>query len=186
MVSLLTEYRNRHGMNFVVGVDEGLCFFDVGKKPSAIVMTSSHSRSISTCRQCLSHQGGLLTELFVHTNTHFPNQCWKLLRHEHLDPDVDLREWVNKHARDRGAAYEPFMASDDRQLEAWLWRFFVRGNPLFNRKWTYKDEPFRSLEQMAWVIDNSGRHHNQPRLFESFYKSLFYTFMLGRKYLLYG
>jgi len=186
VASLIQEYRERHGMNFVLAVDEGLCFFDVSRKPAAIVLTSSPSRNITTCRECLLPRGGLIAELFVLTGQPYPSQTYKLAKHEHINPDTDLRWWVNDVLKGKEGTYEPFIATNDRDIECWLWRFFIRHHPLFQKKWANKDEPFRSLEQMAWTINNSGQHNSQPRLFEGFYKTLYYTFMLGRRYLLYS
>lgn len=185
MTSLITEYRKRHGLNCVLSMDEGVTFFDAGKRPAAIVMTSSHSRSVTNCRQCLSHEGGLIGELFVHTGQSYPHPTFKMVRHEHIEADIDLRAWANRYAGEK-EALEPYIAPSDRDVECWLWRFFVRNNQSFARKWQNKDEPFRSLEQIAWAIDNSGTHQSQPRVFEAFYKTLYYTFRLGRKYTIYG
>jgi hypothetical protein len=185
VTSLITEYRKRHGLTCVMSVDEGVTFFDSNKKPSAIVMTSSHSRSVTNCRECLGHKGGLIGELFVHTGQHHPKQVYRLARHEHIEADVDLCAWANKH-NPGGSKLEPFTPSSDREVECWLWQFFIRNNPAYLRKWANKEEPLRSIEQMAWTIDNSGNYPNQPRTFECFYKSLYYTFLLGRKYTIYG
>jgi len=185
MASLIQEYRERHGMNFVLAADEGVCFFDSGKKPGAIVLTSSHSRNITTCRGCLKPHGGLVAELFVQTGRAYPEATYRLFRHEHVDPDIDLRTWVNETIKAKDS-YQPFAADNDRDLECWLWRFFIRHNPMFARRWANKEEPLRSLEQMAWAVNNTSQHTSHPRLFEGFYKGLYYTFMLGRKYLLYA
>jgi hypothetical protein len=185
VANLINEYRRRHGLNFVLPLDEGLCYFDLAKKPGAIVLTSSPSRSITTCRQCLKHQQVLVAELFIHTGLVAPDPVFKQVAHEHIHPDTDLRTWVNEKIGDPKKVYEPVEATDDRDVEVWLWRFFTRHNPIFNRKWTNKEEPFRSLEQISWVIDKYGKHSNYPALFEFFYKNLYYTFTLGRKYLLY-
>ena len=185
MANLINEYRRRHGLNFVLPLDEGLCYFDLAKKPGAIVTTSSPSRCATTCRQCLKHQPSLIAELFVHTGSAAPNAVYKQVAHEHVAPDTDLRSWVNQKIGDGKKVYEPVEAMDDREVECWLWRFFVRHNPVFNRKWANKEEPLRSLEQIAWVIDKYGKHSTYPALFEFFYKNLYWQFTLGRKYLLY-
>ena len=180
----MQEYRERHGMNFVLSVDEGVCFFDQNKKPAAVVLTSSHSRNITTCRQCLRHQGGLIAELFTLTGKAFPEHVYKLTTHEHIDADLDLRKWVNDNLKTGSGTYEPVVAASDRELECWLWRFFIRHNPALPKKWANKEEPFRSLEQMAWAINN--KYSGMPKLFEGFYKNLYYIFMLGRRYLIYA
>jgi hypothetical protein len=108
-----------------------------------------------------------------------------LIRHEHIEADVDLCAWANANTPG-GAKLEPFIAASDRELECWLWQFFIRNNQTYVRKWANKDEPQRSLEQMAWTVDGSGDHQCQPRLFESFYKTIYYRFLLGRRYTIYG
>ena len=184
MTSLITEYRKRHSLNCVMSVDEGVTFFNVNKKPYAIVLTSSHSRSVTSCRKCLSPKNsGLIGELFVRTNKCFPNQMFKLISHEHLDPDVDLVDWGSKCSKSK---LEPFLPSSDLEIESWLWQFFVINNEIYKRKWVNKNEPERSLEQIAWTIDNSGNHQSHPRLYEAFYKNFYCTFILGRKYTIYS
>lgn len=185
VTSLVTEYRKRHGITCVLSVDEGVTFFDANKKPAAIVLTSSHSRSVTNCRQCLQHKGGLIGELFVHNNQFFPKDVCQLHRHEHVEADVDLCAWANANAPGK-AILEPFTASSDRELECWLWQFYIRNNPAYLRKWSNKEDPARSLEQMAWTVDSSGNSQGDLRLFESFYKSIYYTFLLGRRYTIYG
>lgn len=183
MTSLITEYRKRHGLSCIMSVDEGVTFFDSGKKPTAIVMTSSLSRTVTNCRACLAHKGGLIGEVFVHTGKCHPEPTFRLARHQHIEADIDIRAWANEHA---GPGLEPMVARSDRDIEAWLWRFFIRNNPVFARKWANKDETLRAIEQMAWAVDNSGSHQGQPRVFDSFYKNLYYTFILGRRYTIYG
>ncbi len=184
MTSLITEYRKRHGLKCIMSVDEGVTFFDSNKKPSAIVMTSSHSRSVTNCRQCLSHSGGLIGELFVHTGQCYPKQVCQLVRHEHMEADVDLHSWANKHATGI-SELQPFIPSEDKELDCWLWQFFIRNNPIYLRKWTNKNEIARSMEQIAWTIDSS-KMPNNSRQFEAFYKYFYYTFLLGRKYTIYA
>lgn len=186
MASLIVEYRKRHGLACVMSIDEGVTFFDVNKKPFAIAMTSSHSRSVTNCRECLNTTGGLIGELFVHTGKFYPKQTYNMIRHEHLEPDVDLCVWANKYASCK-SKLEPFIPSSDRELECWLWQFFIHNNPIFLRKWHNRDEPMRSLEQIAWTIGNSGvNYKNNSQLFEYFYKNVYYTFLLGRRYTIYG
>jgi len=183
MASLIQEYRQRHGMNFVMPLDEGLCFFDRAKKPDAIVITSSHSRHMTTCRRCLSNKGSLVGEIVVHSGLSFPSDTYNIVKHEHISPDLDLRQWVNDVLPGN---HEPVVVTDDRHIECWLWRFFIRYTPAYVRKWSSKEEPYRSIEQMMWTIQNKNSTQTNRRMFEAFYKNIYYNFVLGRKYLLYG
>jgi hypothetical protein len=185
VISLITEYRKRHNLNCVMSIDEGVTFFDVNKKPHAIVLTSSHSRSVTNCRACLSHSEGLIGELFIHNDACYPQNVYRMVRHEHLEADVDLCAWANTHIPGQ-VKLEPFITSSERKLECWLWQFYIKNHPSYHRKWANKDEPDRSLEQIAWTIDKALNYDSSPRLFESFYKSIYYTFLLGRKYTIYG
>lgn len=186
MTSLITEYRTRHNLNCVMSVDEGVTFFNINKKPFAIVLTSSHSRSVTNCRQCLSSKnGGLIGELFVHTNQCYPNQIFSLISHQHLEADVDLVDWANQYSSSKDRL-DPFLPSSDLQIESWLWQFFITNNEIYKRKWVNKNETQRFLEQIAWTVDNSGNHQNNPRLYETFYKNFYCRFILGRKYTIYS
>jgi hypothetical protein len=174
MASLLAEYRERHGLKCVFPLDEGMCFFDVNKKPGAVVLTSSHSRSAINCHNCLTPKNGLIGEIFILTNS------LKIEKHEHISPDTDLYEWVNNNISKKEGNYEPYVAESIQDVECWLWRFFTKHNNILPiRKWHNKEEPFRSIEQMLWAI-----RENQL-LFGSFYKNVYNPIMLGRKYILY-
>lgn len=178
MVSLLQEYRTRHGLKCVMALDEGLCFFETRRQPAAVVLTSSHSRSLSACRKCILSTGGLVAESFVLTGKEkFP--VFAMAKHEHVCADVDLTEWLARTAPSKEGNYEAFVARDSVDAELWLWRFFIRHNPLFARKWVNKEEPLRSTEQMTWCL---GSH---PHLFEEFYFNVYSPLFLGRKYLLF-
>jgi len=182
MTSLLAEYRERHGIRCVLPLDEGCCFFDFHKKPAVIVLTSSHSRTNTVCRNCLQPGNGLVTELFVHSKLHYPEPTWKLVKHEHLlSPDVDLRDWVNKNLTD---IHEPYIPDSFTEVECWLWRFFIKHHPMFVRKWNNKDETLKTIEQMSWVTDPKNKQ--QHNLFEDFYRKLYCPFVVARKYILFG
>lgn len=175
MANLLTEYRERHKTNFILPIDEGVCFFNLNKKPHLICLTSSLSRNYSTCRQCLKHIGGLIAEVFLYNSTNY----FSLIKHEHIDPDLDLGNFVNKVTNEK---LIPFVAYSEIDVECWLWNFYLSNYEVFLRKWENKVEPCRMLEQVSFCFQDRGNFKH----LETFYTKFYQTFLLGRKYILFG
>lgn len=175
-MNLLEEYNRRHGVTAIPPVDEGVLFFNAGKAPAAVCLTSSPTRHHTTCRRCVDQGSGsgLVVELFVPDKS--GNNPWSLAGHSHLDPDCDLRAHVEEVL---GRKVEPVVVSDNRQVEAWLWRFFTKSVPPSHTKWESRDEVLRAFEQMVWTVQK------QPARFGLFYRTC-YPLVLNRKYLLYG
>lgn len=177
-MNLLREYALRHGITAVPPVDEGVLFFSRGRQPVAICTTSTLTKNHTTCRRCCDGPAGLIAEVFV------PQKCgvmpWTLVGHDHIDPDADLRGHVRKFA----PRAEPVIVVCDREVEAWLWRFFtVAEADQFGggkRPKTGRDDFGMCYEHMLAVLTTT------PRLFDQFYHRLYQPVLLNRKYLLYG
>lgn len=172
MASLIVEYRQRYRMDFVLPADEGVLFFDVNKKPAAVALISSLSKNNTTCRNCNSHRAGLISEIFIPTN----KNLLSLKYHDHIGPDIDLNKYVNERLNSK--AYVPYIANGDRDAEGWLWRYFLQVHKIKFTNITSKNSNMRTIEQMLFCVAN------HPKLYELYYKSLYQTLLIGRKYLL--
>ncbi len=179
MGNLLNEYRKRHKLDFVwSSCANGVCFFSKGGKPSLICLTSEPMRSLSTCPKCKNHkEGDIVVELVS-----FPGNKELSLVHDHIHPDTDLNVLVKKNI---GEELNPFQAKTYKDLEVWLWSFFLQLRPIQGTHW----QRFRKMqkgskcsqvvEQMFWAACHS------PAIYRFYYHSFYSVYLLGRNYLMY-
>jgi hypothetical protein len=172
MATLLAEYRKRHKKNFVSTTNEGVCFFDVNDLPALICLTSLSTRSCTTCTRCTERPCSMIVELFQPTvGTYYQSY------HGHCEPDSDIVKLIEKFGIKEA---KPFMPNTQRDLEIWLWRFFVSSGRV--RLHASKRESIKELQTLEEMATVAMRY---PKSFSTYY-SMFETFLLGRKYLMFG
>lgn len=168
------EYHNRHGLKVILPVDEGVCFFTHNKAPNnrIICLTSSHTKNFTTCRACESKRG-IICELFASTGKATPTT--ELIMHRHLeDNDMNLLEYVKSIV---GKDYEPYYAKTENDLEVWLWNLFIETHTALAGVKKVKTQA-QCFEQMMIC---ATKH---PKVFDLFYRTMYSTFILNRKYML--
>jgi hypothetical protein len=180
MGSLLSEYRTRHKVDFVwaAGIN-GVCFFAKGGRPHSICLVSDLRIACTRCTECLLQNKETSIVEFVSFD-----QKGKLeIFHNHMPPNLDLNILAEIHA---GESCQAFTARSSRDLEAWLWVFFLEGTkPIRGKRW----QSFRrgqrggratkAVEQMMWV----ALHY--PVIYQRYYSNFYQSYLLGRNYLLY-
>lgn len=172
MSNLIVEYQKRHHNSSIPVNHDGLCFFDIQGEPSLIAMTSLSCRSFGTCPKCEDKKPSIIVELFQSGY----NGMFLLTRHDHVDPTIDLYQYVKDHGH-RNA--KPFMAKKPRDLEFWLWNFTTHGTPT-PRGFRYAEyeSDLQRLERMFWSAVK------QPKLYNAYYIA-YEAFLPKRAYLLY-
>lgn len=184
MGNLLSEYRRRHNSNFIWASNDGVCFFNKNRKPAAVCLLTDACRAVSTCEYCHSRTPKFVCEVLAHTDRLASRNIVKILFHEHVDVDID----VNKVLTSLDPDFVPYHAKDQKDIETWLWHFFLQMRPFakypqFDKFVKSQDKKqtnvMRSLDQMFW----SAR--NQPATYALFYERLYLPFIIGRNYLLY-
>lgn len=174
MSSLLTEYCNRHRCaQYVLPTNDGMCFFNDHKRPAFVCLTSTYPRSYSTCMQC-AQNNSVIVEMFGPSR----EESFSFSGHSHVSPDTDISALVKD--------FSPVSLKSNDEIERWLWQFFIFHNRLrYSRVWkTWSDEqettsePLRTHEQMAHCAIKYPRYFN-------IYYTMYLTFTVGRKYLLF-
>lgn len=170
MANLLTEYRKRHGASFIVPMDEGLCFFNgPDGQPAVVAVTSSPSRSMGSCRMCVTQKTPMIVEVLRSD----PNSLTFLSDpiHQHILPDADLVRVV--HGLNLpGGPFTPVTFRGDREVEGWLWRLFSKSVRGMAKR---RDDPFEDM--VAVGLRN-------PPILDTFFKYVFQPILLNRRYLL--
>ncbi len=183
-MSLMDEYRRRHDIDGVWPANEGVLFFEREGKPALICMTSSHSKSVTTCPACPANKGGLTLEVYQHRR--FP-QCVRQVTHIHIPPDGDLLEYIRRHVKE-GDEYVPVVMHGDREQERWVWEFFLlsqvfRGNDRFTsfiEQQQSNNEPAQArwITQVLYTLD----HHAD--IYRTFYIQVYSLCLVNRTYIL--
>ena len=183
-MSLMDEYRRRHEIDSVWPVNEGVLFFETKGKPDLICITSSHTKSASTCPACPANKSGITLE--VYQLQQFP-QCAKQTIHLHMPPDGDLIEYIRRHVK-HGNEYTPVITHGDRDQERWIWEFFLMSQAF------YKREEFAALLQqqekdnispdVRWIEQAMYAMENYPDLYRTFYIQVYSLCLVNRTYIL--
>ena len=184
MGSLLDEYRKRHGIDGIWPVNEGSLFFDLNKKPSLVVITSSFGKNLDVCPACQDNKDAIILEIF---RTYRYPHCTQRVTHTHMPPDANLLQYVGKHI-DKGNQFVPYISSGERDQEGWLWRFFLRSEPfkqiaewqefLKHQKTACQDPKLKWLEQAMWTMQNA------PDRYRTFYMNVYSNCLINRRYIL--
>lgn len=183
MGNLLNEYRRRHNSNFIWGSSDGVCFFNKNRKPAAICLLTDMCRAGTVCDYCSGRQPRFVCEVFT-LNRWGSREPLKILAHDHIDVDIDVSKFMSK----LDANFVPYHAKDQKDIEAWVWNFFLQLQPFsrcdsyieFAKKQDKKDSnTMRSLEQMIWAATN------MPEIFSVYYARFYQLSVIGRNYLLY-
>lgn len=179
-LSLLEEYRRRHGIKGICPVNEGVLFFNLKDMPEAIVLTSSFTKQVSICPKCPNNSDGVCLETFRFKP--FP-RCIQRVSHSHISPEDDLITHL-QNAFPNGDDLIPHVCKSERDQEQWVWEFFLRGCPCRHedrwRDFLKKHKDLTWLDQAYWVA------LNLPHLFEHFYQHVYSLCMINRKYTLRG
>lgn len=179
MANLMTEYFRRHGDQHVMATNDGICVFNEHKRPAMIALTSIAPKSLSCCANCAYPERGIAIEILEPSR----DQPFALTSHLHVPPDTDIKKYIISNGYNN---YCPVYLKNNRELEIWLWNFFLFHSRLRrSRNWaktcseqSETDEPTRTYEQMAqcailW-----------PKYFAQFY-IMYQTVVSGRKYLIF-
>lgn len=207
MSGLLEEYRKRHAIDYVCGINEGRLFFNIDDQPAFIVLTSSYTKCFRSCSACYEKSDCVTLEVF--SANLFP-ECARIVTHVHLNPDESILDQVNKSHQtlfpftSGTEKITPFVANSERSQEMWLWNLFNSLSPLdspyFNQdefsSSTRAGKAFKKIvqdqikkkidpelmfqEQVMWYSKNA------PALLQTFYNDLYSLCMIGRKYILNG
>jgi hypothetical protein len=172
----MVEYNRRHGTDSIWPCQAGLVFLDpAGEKDwPAIVLSSLQGQCNSSCNGCALAYTGVVIEIFL-PSVKATDSFFAQASHDHVAPDINLLKFI-KH---KGLNVVPFHAKQNRDLETWLWRHFVRLRKeslekdhawIENKKWTEND-------YMAWMAIN------RDKSYDVFYKTCM-NFLPGRKYVL--
>ena len=171
-MNLITEYRKRHRDDFIPLCHDGVCFFDLNKKPNLIALTSSACRSFQTCGDCENNKDpNIIVEFFQALGNSF-----MVIGHHHVEPAADLTQLMRKKLGCE--EYRPYFAPTPRHLETWLWRFCANSSR-FRLKSAETDPQLKIVEQMVYAAQK------QPKVYQAYYFA-HETFLLQRKYLLFG
>jgi hypothetical protein len=186
MGNLLSEYRRRHNSNFIWASNDGICFFNKNRKPAAICLVTETSRVINHCDLCHVRQPKFICEIYSPNKFNNIGELINLLCHEHIEADADVTQVINKI----DSSLMPYYAKDQKDIESWLWNFFLQTDP-FSKKYSNSFEEFvkqqgnrnsnvmRSIEQMLWTISTV------PNIYPIYYQKLYQPFIIGRNYMLY-
>lgn len=184
MSNLLGEYRRRHNSNFIWAATDGVCFFNKNKKPAAVCVLTEPIRSVYGCCSCSSSLPKFVCEFFTPSSMLSNRRVINMIKHEHIGADTD----ISKVAAKIDSNFVPFVAKDQKDIESWLWSFFLQTDP-FNRYHDFdlfvknqdKKMPnfIKATDQMVWTICNA------PDLYSLYYSKLYQPFLIGRHYLLY-
>lgn len=182
MSNLLNEYRKRHRSNFIWATNDGVCFFGKNHRPGAVCVVSDPARSIQDCSKCRNGKNLLVCEIYEP----FIRNHSGCIYHNHITADTDLAKIlanINK-------SYVPYFAHNQKDIEAWLWNFFLQTKPfvngssawmafLQNQKKDKESNVMKLLSQMVWCVEFC------PYIYAHFYDYVYRPFLLGRTYLLY-
>lgn len=186
MGSIFEEYRRRHRISTVAAITEGVLFLEKEGTPAAICTTSSHTKSIGTCRGCRSKTSEVVAELMV--VTHFPN-LYSPVCHEHISADTDVIGFISRFSPAIGKM-EPYVSKGERDQERWLWNFFLASTQTKRGLGTRAFAEMYSREgrcqdpSMSWIDDQFWLATNHADIYSQYYESVYSQFSINRKYLL--
>lgn len=184
MGNLLSEYRRRHNSNFIWASNDGVCFFNKNRKPAAVCLLTDACRAVSSCDFCHSRQPKFVCEVVEPAERFHMRYLIKLLFHEHVEVDIDVAKVMGS----LDDSYVPYHAKDQKDIETWLWHFFLQTRPFvkypqfeqFAKEQDKKQSNvMRSLDQMLWTASTL------PSTYAIFYERMYLPFVVGRNYLLY-
>jgi hypothetical protein len=183
MGNLLSEYRRRHKSDFIWGMTDGVCFFNKNRRPFAICLLSDPTKALSNCDRCWQRPTKFICEIICSSFNKKTNNI-NIVRHEHINADEDLSKFMKKI----DAGLVPYLARDHRDIETWLWNYFVQFKPfkkpiIFDEYVKNQDKRqsgiSKALDQMLWCAIN------YPSIYSLFYEDLYTHILVGRNYLLY-
>jgi hypothetical protein len=94
-------------------------------------------------------------------------------------PDIDIVDYVNKNLKPN-VKLEPFYASNKRDIESWLWKYYLMGNSEFiPSRWRAKNDRDRYIEQVMYCVTE------RPKVLNNYYYKVFSPLLVNRKYLLF-
>lgn len=182
MANLLNEYRRRHKLDFVWAINDGVCFFTKSGMLPVICVTSDNTRPVGTCKRCNTLNTTLVAECFTLGDTDHAKEC---VLHDHINPDADICKLVTSNI---GEGYKPYMARSQREIEVWLWDYFLQFKPFASaRGWrelreeqreSNEDHFDKAVTQMLWAAKT------QPHIYRYYYERVYQPLLLGRKYML--
>lgn len=179
-MNLLTEYYRRHGVNYLLPTNESYVFFeDCHETPMLVCLMSTHPRNYNTCYRCQHGSSGIIVEVFS------PNRETPLLltSHIHIKPDDDL---LTKVINNFDCSFSPFYAKNYRDIEVWLWRFFISHNRYkSSRSWIAISESIKSKDEYLIATEQMASCAlKNPKVYHSYY-TMYQSVVSGRNYLLY-
>ena len=194
MSDLANEYRKRHNLSGICFVNEGVLFLERKGEPALICISSTHSKSLTTCDVCSPNMPHLTVELC--TGVKMSMTGYRVARHAHVPPDEDILEYIytamaeEENCSMDSLLYEPFTSRNDRDQEEWLWRFYLHHcKPLasttrrdFERfcKRLSKGDPNNFIAEMTWCATHTAA------TIVNFYNSFYSSFLINRMYMLMG
>lgn len=171
MASPMQEYRRRVGGDFVLALDEGVVFFQEGRRPAVACTTSCPGRTAKTCPRCCRHKEALVAEFWSLDGR--GGGFGNVISHHHIEADEDLCRLARAHY----GKVDPFQAADDDEAELYLW-YCYSGSGLRRPPSKAKFDRRECLEEM--VMETLGN----PAGIDSFVKYLYQKILMGRRYIL--
>jgi hypothetical protein len=183
MGNLLSEYRRRHNSDFIWASNDGVCFFNKNRNPTAICLLTDSCRAFSNCELCSIKKPRFVCEVLTLGKLK-SNNIAQMVYHEHVEVDIDIAKVINE----LDSELTPYHAKNQNDIESWLWNFFLQLQPFdkyphfkkFVKSQDKKDSNvMRSIDQMLWAALNT------PSLYGVYYERLYRPLIVGRNYLLY-
>jgi hypothetical protein len=182
-MNLATEYSKRHGNEFILPTNDGLCYFNDYKRHALIATTSSTFRSHTACHLC-GDKRFITLELFSPSL----DEAFTVMHHGHIHPDEDVYSVIREiSSRKLISCVTPVYLKTGAEIETWLWKFFLFHNRLRrSQRWINfivkkkitEDPIMSSYEEMTICACHF------PKKFNLYYRA-YQEFVTGRKYLLF-